>query len=101
MLELLDAMDQRVGFLEKRVGELEAQAAKTATSGLRKDEIFDKILNFMKKMPNVELTALVIGKNIHEDNGVVGSRLTTLANRGLIKSAKEAGQTRMYWYEAK
>lgn len=64
------------------------------------DPLADKIVEFMRGLPGVRLTALVISQNIGEDNGRIGGRLQTLASRGTIESAKEDGRTRMYWWPA-
>lgn len=100
-LDKILELQNQIDGLEKRVDALESELLRSATAGLKKDELFDKITAYMKARPNDRLTALVIGANIGEDNTVVGSRLSTLASRGVIKSGKENGRTKLYWYEAK
>lgn len=86
MLELIGEQNERIAALEAKV------------LPQPKDDLNERILGFMKGMPGIRLTALVIAENIGEANSRVGSRLASLASRGAIRSSKEEGRNRLYFH---
>lgn len=88
--EFENAVLARLDAIEELLNQLLAKRAGAAAP--KQDELREKILRFMRQYP-LEFTALNIAKNIHEPNTIVGSRLQSLANQGLVVKTKEDGQT--------
>lgn len=91
------ALQEQVKLLTERLDAIEAA---TAPAAPKRDELADKVIEFMSTLPGVKLTALVVAQNLDEENTKVGTRMQTLANRGVLKTTKEEGRTRMYYWPA-
>lgn len=96
LLTELVALRDDVKLLTERIEQVEAAVAPKAP---KRDELAEKVIEFMRDRPGLKVTALVVAENLGElDNAKVGGRLQTLANQGVIASSKEPGRTRMYFW---
>lgn len=89
--EILDYLDR----IETKLDELLAKGSRkpgTFVGGRKHDEAYHTVLGFMRRTP-IRLTAMVIAENTDLDNGLVGSRLRTLIDEGLVESQKPEGKT--------
>lgn len=92
----LIALREQVSSL---TGRLEVVEVAVAPKAPKRDELADKVVEFMRERPGLKVTALVVAENLGElDNAKVGGRMQTLANQGIIASSKENGRTRMYFW---
>lgn len=94
LTSLLTKLTDQVAALTQRVERLERSGRQAP-----RDELDERILEFLNAHLGMRTTALTVAENIGEDNSKVGHRLASLANRGAVKTSKETGRTRMYWAE--
>jgi hypothetical protein len=96
-VERIDALEAAVRMLIERVTELDT--ALTRSRHRINDPLRDQILAYMQHVPGMQLTPGVIATNLKEDNNKVGTRLRNLFDMGAIKSRKDDGASRVFWFE--
>lgn len=91
-LSRVEALETQMAALTERVTTLE-----DAPAARERDDLSQKILEFLRRYPGLKFTAPVIAENLGEPAPLTHSRMKALTNQGLVLTEKrEDGRTRHY-----